>query len=75
MLSPTDACRDRLAAFYHWHDRQSLGVAVSIAVRNRVKLAAIRRWSVGEGMKHGFDEFLDELKIARRRRARARRIP
>lgn len=35
-LSPTDACRDRLAAFYHWPDRQSLEVAVEIALRNRV---------------------------------------
>ena len=31
VLSATDSCRDRLAAFYHWNDRQSLDVAVSIA--------------------------------------------
>ena len=35
MLSPTDSCRDRLAAFYHRNDRQSLDVAVEIARRNR----------------------------------------
>ncbi len=35
-LSPTDSCRDRLAAFYHWNDRQSLDVAVLIALRERV---------------------------------------
>ena len=27
VLSATDSCRDRLAAFYHWNDRQSLDVA------------------------------------------------
>ena len=27
-LSATDACRDRLAAFYHWSDRQSLLEAI-----------------------------------------------
>ena len=26
-LSATDACRDRLAAFYYWNDRQALGAA------------------------------------------------
>jgi len=36
VLSATDSCRDRLAAFYHWNDRQSLDVAVSIARRNRI---------------------------------------
>jgi len=35
MLSATDSCRDRLAAFYHWNDRQSLAVAAEIAVRSR----------------------------------------
>jgi hypothetical protein len=69
-LSPTDSCRDRLAAFYHWNDRQSLQVAVSIALRNRVSLVAIRRWSRAEGAEQGFKEFLAELKIARRRRSR-----
>jgi hypothetical protein len=62
MLSATDACRDRLAAFYHWSDRQSLEVAVSIARRHRVSLAAMRRWSVAEGFADAFDEFARELK-------------
>lgn len=56
-LSATDACRDRLAAFYHWSDRQSLQAAVDIARRRRVDLAAIRRWSVGEGALERFEEF------------------
>ncbi len=64
-LSATDSCRDRLAAFYHWNDRQSLDVAVSIARRNRVDLARIRRWSAREGFADRFVEFLAEL---RRRR-------
>ena len=46
MLSATDSCRDRLAAFYHWGDRQSLTVAAWIAGRNRVGMAALQRWSV-----------------------------
>jgi hypothetical protein len=66
-LSATDSCRDRLAAFYHWNDLQSLGVAVSISRRNRVDLKRVRRWSAREGFADRFAEFLTEL--ARRRRA------
>jgi hypothetical protein len=72
-LSPTDSCRDRLAAFYHWNDRQSLAVAVSIALRNRVRLAAVRHWSVAEGAELRFDEFLAALKLARAGRSRRTR--
>ncbi len=73
-LSPTDSCRDRLAAFYHWGDRQSLAVAVAIATRNAIKLAAIRRWSADEGAAGLFEEFMAELARARRRAgARGRR--
>jgi hypothetical protein len=69
-LSATDSCRDRLAAFYHWNDRQSLGVAVSIARRNRVDLTQVRRWSAREGFADRFAEFRTEL--ARRRQAGTR---
>ena len=66
ILSPTDACRDRLAAFYHWDDRQSLAVAVLIARRQRLQLASIRRWSLAEGHAEKFEEFLRELRRVRR---------
>lgn len=65
-LSPTDSCRDRLAAFYHWSDRQSLRAAVEIARRHRVNMSTIRRWSAHEGASEKFEEFLDE--VARRKR-------
>jgi hypothetical protein len=61
-LSPTDSCRDRLAAFYHWRDRQSLGLAVAVACRQPVDLDAIRKWSRAEGHVDGFEEFLRELR-------------
>jgi hypothetical protein len=60
-LSPTDSCRDRLAAFYHWNDLQSLRVAAAIARRQRVDLALIRRWSRHEGHLEGFAAFVAEL--------------
>jgi hypothetical protein len=68
-LSATDACRDRLAAFYFWNDLQSLAAAVAIAVRNRVAFAKVRAWSRSEGHPDGYAVFLAEL---RRRRAARR---
>ncbi len=65
-LSATDACRDRLAAFYHWNDRQSLAAAVAIAVRNRVALNKIWKWSRSEGHLEGYGSFLSELGRARK---------
>jgi hypothetical protein len=62
MLSPTDSCRDRLAAYYHWNDRQSLEVAVAIARRNPVDLAVIGEWSTAEGFPERFEEFLRAVK-------------
>ena len=60
-LSPTDSCRDRLAAFYHWNDRQSLEVAVQIASRHEIDLDLVRRWSAGEGHSARYEEFRREL--------------
>lgn len=65
-LSPTDSCRDRLAAFFHWRDRQSLDVAVEIALRNEVDQERIRRWSEAEGFAERFRDF--EREVDRRRR-------
>ncbi len=72
-LSATDSCRDRLAAFYHWSDRQALKAAVAIARVRPVRIESIRRWSAREGALDSFDEFLAALEMARRRsRHRAR---
>jgi hypothetical protein len=67
-LSATDSCRDRLAAFYFWNDRQSLRTAVQIAGRQRVDVGRIREWSIEEGHQAGFEEFMHELALVRRRR-------
>jgi hypothetical protein len=72
-LSATDSCRDRLAAFYHWNDRQALKTAVSIARLHKVDLASIRKWSAEEGAHESLGTFLDALKEGpRRARSRTR---
>ena len=61
-LSATDSCRDRLAAFYHWRDRQSLRLAVAVARHQAVDLDIIQRWSRSEGSLDEYEEFLRELR-------------
>jgi hypothetical protein len=72
-LSATDCCRDRLAAFYHWNDRQSLRAAVLVAVRNRIRMNAVGEWSRDEGATDRFEEFRAEVRRARRERAKTTR--
>jgi len=57
LLSPTDCVKDRLAAFYHWNDRQSLDQAILVCRDAEVDLHEIKRWSISEGMKNRFGIF------------------
>ncbi|MFQ5744346.1 MAG: hypothetical protein ACE5HV_12270 [Acidobacteriota bacterium] len=61
LLSPTDSCRDRLAAYYHWNDRQSLNTAVQIARHSQIDLKVVETWSNREGASDKFREFLTAL--------------
>ncbi len=49
IISPTDCVKDRLAAYYHWGDRQSLKQAVLVMKCKEVDLGEIARWSRSEG--------------------------
>jgi hypothetical protein len=74
-LSATDSCRDRLAAFFHWNDRQGLQTAVQIALRGEVNLEKVRSWAAREGdeARSRYAVFLAEIKHARKRRETGRR--
>jgi hypothetical protein len=61
LLSPTDCAKDRLAAFYHWNDKQSLGQAVLVCRDTEVDLKEVERWSTKEGMKGKFSQFKKAL--------------
>ena len=45
---------DRLGAFYHWNDEQSLEQALGVAKAKRVNLKQIRAWSGRESMAEKF---------------------
>lgn len=57
LLPPTECVMDRLAAFFHWNDRQSLDQAVLVAKKQQVDLGRIRTWSRREGMSAKLAEF------------------
>jgi len=62
LFTPTDCVKDRLAAFYHWNDPQSLGQALMVAKAQKVNIKEIKRWSVKEGYKEKYEVFKDRLK-------------
>ena len=64
--TPTQSVMDRLAAYYHWNDPQSLEQALLIARHRKVNLRAISAWSSGERMADKFRVFRRAL-CARRR--------
>lgn len=61
LLTPEDCIRDRLAAYYHWRDYQSLTQAVWVALNHSFDIDRVRAWSVDEGAEAKFDVFLAEL--------------
>jgi hypothetical protein len=61
MISPTDCVKDRLAAYYHWGDRQSLEQAILVVRENPVDLREVERWSEAEGNLAQFQDIKHRL--------------
>ncbi len=62
LLTPTDCVKDRLSAYYHWSDRQSLNQAVWVSQAQPVKIDEIKRWSTREGHQQKLQDYLEALK-------------
>jgi hypothetical protein len=56
-ISATDSVRDRLAAFIHWNDRNSLDQAVAVARNNKIDLVVVEAWCRAEGGAQKFEAF------------------
>lgn len=65
ILSVTDCVKDRLAAYYHWNDLQSLEQALLVAKRHKVDLKEIKRWSKVENHPDQYEEFIKRLRNIR----------
>lgn len=61
VISATDCVKDRLAAYYHWGDKQSLSQAILVSKENKVNIEEIKRWSKREGKQKEFELIKDKL--------------
>ena len=63
LLTPTDCVKDRLAAYYHWNDPQSLEQALMVARAQAadIDLKNVERWSRRENHLEKFRTFLERL--------------
>lgn len=68
LLSPTDAIKDRLAAYYHWNDFQALEQAALVAKDQNVNISEIERWSISEGFGDKYQKFLQACSPRSRKR-------
>lgn len=62
LLTPTDCVKDRLAAFYHWNDPQSLEQALLVAKVQKINLKDIKQWSEQERHIEKYDIFIRRIK-------------
>ncbi|MFA7083556.1 MAG: hypothetical protein WC141_03365 [Arcobacteraceae bacterium] len=62
LLTPTDCVKDRLAAYYHWDDQQSLVQAVWVSQKNYVNFDNLQKWSELEKSIEKYNNFLNILK-------------
>ncbi len=63
LLSPTQSIKDRLAAYYHWKDLQSLDQALMIAGSQKFSMESVRKWSLAEGEEEKFNNFKNQYKV------------
>jgi hypothetical protein len=68
ILTPTQCIKDRLAAFFHWRDSQSLEQALQVGRGHRVSMKELARWAHVEGHAEDFEEFRRRLLGIRRGR-------
>jgi hypothetical protein len=61
LISPTECVKDRLAAYYHWGDLQSLEQAVLVTHNQKIDFEEVKRWSKKEGKLQGFENILPRL--------------
>jgi hypothetical protein len=61
VISATDCVKDRLAAYYHWGDKQSLSQAILVSKENKVNIEELNSWSKREGKQKEFELIKDKL--------------
>lgn len=60
ILSPTDCVKDRLAAYFHWGDKQALAQAILVTKAKRIDQGQVRKWAGREGKLKEYGEYLKQ---------------
>jgi hypothetical protein len=68
LLTPTQCVMDRLAAYFHWNDLQSLDQAVMVASSQKISLAKLDAWAKREGASDKLGKFKQQLAARKRSR-------
>lgn len=58
LLTPTDCVKDRLAAYFHWNDPQSLEQALMTAKSQKIDLKEVKKWAVKENSRDKYEAFV-----------------
>ena len=61
LLTPTQCVMDRLAAYFHWNDLQSLDQALMVASSQKISLAKLDAWAKREGASEKLKTFKQRL--------------
>jgi hypothetical protein len=67
MLTPLDCVKDRMAAYIHWGDRQSLKQAAMVARAHKVSPKKVLAWATKEGNSVAVAELEKEIHLQRKR--------
>lgn len=66
LLTPTQCVMDRLAAYFHWNDLQSLDQALMVASRQKISIGKLDSWAKREGATDKLQTFKQRLRAAKR---------
>ena len=66
LLTPTQCVMDRLAAYFHWNDLQSLDQAVMVASTQNISHAKLYAWAKREGATDKLRKFKQALAARKR---------
>ena len=66
LLTPTQCVMDRLAAYFHWNDLQSLDQAVMVASSQPISLGRVDAWARKDGASEKLRKFKQALATRKR---------
>ena len=61
LLTPTDCVKDRLSAYFHWDDVQSLEQALLVANEQDIDMALLSTWADKENQSKKYAQFLAKI--------------